>query len=386
MNAKEFLIVTRCFWPQCGHTELALADLARNLHSVGHHVTIATVHWSRQWSANIEFHGIPVMRVSKPVIGPWGTFRYARLLAKRLSDRTYDAVIVAGAGDEAASTLRCIDKMIPVIVRLDDRSFDPRQTHLSRKQIECCLNADALVATSQTIADRLGQFDQMPEMHVIPDGIRTENRRLSSETNKKLARQALSLAHPVLQIEPNQPLVISFSPFERRSGLDQLVKIWPEVLRRLPESKLWLVGDGPEASKVWQTIVSLDLAHSVVMPGYFDNMLDLFDAADLYIHPSAPEASIDGLLRAISGGLPFLTTAADEILQFSPLETHQELGTAGNWSRAILDQLIDLDLRLRNQNETLREIVQQHYCPRQQLEQYLSLVHSISSDQVSVAK
>lgn len=47
MNSKDILIVTRCFWPQSGLTELAISDLALNLKSAGHSVTIATVRWLR---------------------------------------------------------------------------------------------------------------------------------------------------------------------------------------------------------------------------------------------------------------------------------------------------------------------------------------------------
>ena len=140
MKRKDILIVARCFWPQCGLTELAISDLALNLKAVGHTVTIATVRWSRQWSESIEYHGIPVVRFSKPVNGPWSSFRYARSLSKHLACKSYDAVIVSGVGDEAAAAVRCVDEMTPVIIRLDN-SLCGVSKSLHRKHIECCLGA-----------------------------------------------------------------------------------------------------------------------------------------------------------------------------------------------------------------------------------------------------
>ena len=386
MNSKDILIVTRCFWPQSGLTELAISDLAINLKAAGHSVTIATVRWLRQWSEKIEYHGIPVVRFAKPVHGPWSSFRYARLLSKHLSTKSYDAVIVSGVGDEAAAAIRCVDELTPVIIRLDD-NLSGVNGSFHRKHIECCLSADAVVANSHQVASQLNRIEEMPPVCVIPDGIRSQRNRLSSSVNKRQARHALNVAHPVMQIESNQPLAIAFVPFETGNGLVELVDNWTRVLKRLPKAKLWLLGDGPGSSQVWQRIVQKDIVHAVVMPGYFDNLNDLFSAADLYIHPSSSEVSSDGLLRALAAGIPTVSTQNDELKNLVAWYPLHQLDPNADWSRIILDQLIDHDLDQQQlKTAELRELICQHHSPEQQVHHYLQLMQSAITDQVAVAK
>ena len=386
MNSKEILIVTRCFWPQTGLKELALSDLAMNLKAAGHKVTVATIRWSRTWSENIEYHGIPVVRFAKPVSGPWSSFRYGRLLSKHLATKTYDAVIVSGVGEEAAATIRCVDELTPVIIRIDARSGSAINS-FNRKHVECCLGADAVVANSRIAANLLNRIDVMPKVHVVPDGIQVDLNQSERSVRKRQAREALSAAHPVLQIEPNQRMAVTYTPFESSSGLLELVQCWPTVLSRYPRAKLWLLGDGPESSIVWQHIARLDIAHSVVLPGYFDNLNDLFSAADLYIHPSPADGCSEGLFRAIASGLNFVSTQCDELNRFVELESHNRLSQTADWSRVILDQLMEPCLKDRIQLvASLQQKVCEHYSPKRQVASLLDLIESATVNQVAIAK
>lgn len=327
-----------------------------------------------------------MVRFAKPVHGPWSSFRYGRLLSKHLSIKSYDAVIVSGVGDEAAAAIRCVDELTPVIIRLDD-SLSGVSGSFHRKHIECCLSADAVVANNQKVASLLNRIEEMPPVCVVPDGIRSQRNRLSNSVNKRQARHALNVAHPVMQIESNQPLAITFVPFETGNGLVELVDSWVQVLTRLPKAKLWLLGDGPGSSLVWQRIVQRDIAHAVVMPGYFDNLNDLFSAADLYIHPASSNASSDGLIRALATGIPTVSTHVGELTDLVSWYPKHRLGLAADWSRIILDQLIDRDLdRQRTKTAELRELVCQHYSPEQQVHRYLQLMESTITDQVAVVK
>ena len=385
MNRKDILIVTRYFWPQCGLTELALSDLALNLKTAGHDVTIATVRWSKNWSENIEYHGIPIVRFAKPVNGPWSSYRYARLLAKHLATKTYDAVIVSGVGDEAAATIRCFDEETPVIIRVDNCTLGSYGS-LHRKHVECCLGADAVIADSPSIAEQFNRVEEMPRVHVVPDGIRS--RRVKTDSvGKRQIREAMTAAHPVLQIDHDQPLAISFVPFEAGSGLLELVKCWSQVNKRLPRAKLWLLGDGSQSSTIWERIVRLDLAHAIVLPGYFDNMDDLFAAADLYIHPASHGCSSAGLIRAMMSGMEAVSTSVSELQDFFEVDPQCQLGNPANWSKIILSHLVDREVGTqRIKLDAIREKLTQHYCSQIQVEQYLSLIESRITDQVAVAK
>ena len=385
MNSKEILIVTRCFWPQSGLTELAIAELAVNLKLAGHRITIASVRWSRNWSEHIDYHGIPVIRFAKPVNGPWSSFRFARLLSKHLATKSYDAVIVSGVGDEAAATLRCVDSMTPVIIRVDGNLLGV-QGNLHRKHVENCLGASAVVANSTQIASTFERVDEMPKVHLVRDGM-VPQKVVGDSVTKRQIREALSLAHPVLQIKSQQPLAITFVPFTTGSGLLELVDNWSKVLLRLPDAKLWLLGDGPGCSQVWQRILRHDITHAVVLPGYFDSLRDLFLAADLYIHPAATEDPCDGLIRAMAAGIPAVSTAVEELRGIVELDSSDQIEHGFDWSRLILDHLVDRDLEVQPQKTSaLRHTIGQYFSPQLQMEQYLRLMDSAITDQVAIAK
>ena len=114
------------------------------------------------------------------------------------------------------------------------------------------------------------------------------------------ARQALSDAHPILVIEPEHPLVVTAAAMDNDGGLLDLVSAWPTVLSSFPRAKLWCLGDGSHGPELWNSITARDLVHSIIMPGYFDDLEVVFRAADLYVHPLRTDAGCRGLTRAMS--------------------------------------------------------------------------------------
>jgi len=367
MNGKDILLFTRGFWPQCGLTELAIAELALNLKSAGHKITIATLRWSKQWSEKIDFHGIPVIRFARPVYGPWNWFRYGNLFSRQLSTTSYDAVIVSGASDETAAVIRCMDEAIPVIMRWDAQLCGPG-TSFHRKHVECCLRADAIVANCQAVADFISGNEDMPRVRVVRDGIHVHRKRIPESVYKRRVREALGVAHPILQTRTNEPLAITFVPFVRGSGLLKLVENWARVLSRLPQAKLWLLGDGPESSQLWHAIAKLNLA-------------------DLFIHPADQSVPSDGLVRALAAGVPVVSTDVPELNQLIDLEPHCRLDLGVDWSQAILNQLIDRSLGVPcSKVVARREAICRYFSPQQQVQQFMKLVESGSANQVSVVK
>lgn len=387
MRPQDLLIVTRRFWPHCGLTEMALSDLARNLKDAGHNVTVATIKWSRDWSDRVHFHDIPVIRFTRPLTGPWSSFRYARSLAKHLAAKNYDGIIASGLGEEATAAARCADDMTAVVVRVDD-ALDGVAGQLHRKHVETCLATDAVITNSLAVAQRLTGLDQMPCVSVIPDGIRIRTDELPSNEDRLNIRAALSFAHPVLKIEPDQPLAVSCVRMNPGCGLSELVQAWPQVLARFPGARLWLMGDGPQAASIWQQIIRLDLVHSVMMPGFFDELDDLLIAADLYVHPCQDIQSGEGLLRAMAVGTPVIATADDWTESFLISGDNGQLVPAGNSAAlaySILRWLTDRDDR-RNIGIRAMRTIANIFPPSEQADKYLELLSTPTRKTVAAAK
>ncbi len=163
---------------------------------------------------------------------------------------------------------------------------------------------------------------------------------------------------------------------EDRGTID-LVDSWKHVLSYVPGAKLWLLGDGTMGSQIWQRIVGLNLVHSVIMPGYFDDLEDLFFAADLYVHPGRTEAFCECLPRAMATGLPPIVTDTrwvramirpDHNAWVVPRQNPQAM------AEAIVHAIQHSDVR-KTLGEQAKAAVEAEFCPDRQIQQYIALLN-----------
>ena len=378
---KDLLIVTRRFWPYSGLTEIALAELAQNFQAFGHRVTIASLRWAKDWCEEFDFCGIRVVRFGRPVAGPWSSFRYSRALGRHLKLNDYDAVIVSGLGDEALAATRTVNEETPVVLHIDE-GFDGVFGSIHRKHIETCLAADAAVANSPAVASFLRGYSEMPELSVVPMGIRRSENSIGPKVGRGEIRECLTKTHPVLRVERDQLLVVACSRMNHECGLTQVVEAWPQVLRQTPGAKLWLIGEGRSTGKVWESIIKLDLAHSVILPGNFDNLDEIFAAADLYVHADGPSQTGDGLLRAMASGIPAVCVRNRWTSQFiehgrNGLLVDPSLSNADLWAKAVADAWSDEHWR-SEAGRLAASTIGPQCLPQTQVNQYLALLAKFS--------
>ena len=369
MNPLRLLIVTLRFWPMAGPIEMAVGDLASTLKSLGHDIEIITARWGKGWPGHFLIREIPVHRIARPSGGPWGSYRFQRALT-RFIDRSFDdgnpfdGILVFGLGQETENILRLVrgrNASTRVVTRVDPNINPYHQwSHNANRRVLFGLDkADGIVADSELTADFLVRFGvKQEQIEVIHDGVpigeldiagdvlprpRTRARQIS-------ARRALSDAHPVLSIDPDQQLVVSAASMSRNGGLVDLVKAWATVIKSYPLAKLWLLGDGNYGQQVWNAITSRELVHSVIMPGYFDDLQEVFEAADLYVHPYRTDASCNGLTKAMANGLCPVATLGRFSDKFVKKNVSGIVTVSGNskaLAEAILHGLRDASLRTR---------------------------------------
>lgn len=116
-------------------------------------------------------------------------------------------------------------------------------------------------------------------------------------------------------IPPGAPLAVCVSRLVPRKGQDLLVEAWPQVLARLPEARLLLVGTGGLARLLKRRISALGLDRAVVLAGEvpWADLPACYSAADLFAMPCRTRLGgldVEGLgivyLEAQACGLPVL--------------------------------------------------------------------------------
>lgn len=105
-----------------------------------------------------------------------------------------------------------------------------------------------------------------------------------------------------------RPTLLCVARLYRRKGVDRLIAdAWPLVLRKIPEARLLVAGDGLEFGRLCALVRERGLASSVEMLGHVPPgaaLAPLYRAADVFCLPSMQENFGVVLLEAMAAGLP----------------------------------------------------------------------------------
>ena len=107
----------------------------------------------------------------------------------------------------------------------------------------------------------------------------------------------------------DSPVVVCVGRLIRSKGIFDLLRAWRPIVDVWPLAKLWFIGDGSDRDKLYDAVLDDDLRNNVMMPGTFDDIEDLLQAADLCVLPAHEEsASSMALLEALAAGIPLVAT------------------------------------------------------------------------------
>jgi len=324
-------MITRRFWPLVGGGEMVMANLACEFKKLGAQPTILTAQWDPSWPLQIEHREIPVQRLSNPARRGWGTYVYMDALSRWLQNNAsqYDAVLVSMLKHSAYSAVGACKKLgHPVMLRIEGGGETGdcawHETARFGKRIHRrCQQAAAIVTPSQATYDEASAAGfKSSTLHHIPNGVATER---SSVVDKATIRQRLHEINHDLSCDPDTKIALFTGRLTRKKGLFELVSAWQSVAERIPNSQLWLIGEGPDRDQLFDKIRDLDLVGRVVMPGTFDAVDDFLAAADAFTLPSYTEGLSLSLLEAMAHRLPVIASNIDGNRQIIVDGTHGRL-------------------------------------------------------------
>ena len=106
------------------------------------------------------------------------------------------------------------------------------------------------------------------------------------------------------------PIIISNRNWERIYGVDTVLKGFALALKKAPETRLLLLGDGSIASHINQVIKDLHIEHVVCLTGRVPQhqMAEYLSLADLYVSGSYKDGTSVSMLEAMACGIPPIVT------------------------------------------------------------------------------
>jgi glycosyltransferase involved in cell wall biosynthesis len=160
----------------------------------------------------------------------------------------------------------------------------------------------AVFAVSRQIEARCRQVGLPGErVHWIPGA--ADLPRFGGAAGGQAIRQEFALGEA--------PVVVSVARFAANRGHEQLLAGFGQLLGRLPEARLLLVGKGERRERLEQLVAELGLGHRVIFTGYRDRDLpQVLAAADCFaLMAAGSDESCRAALEAMAAGRPVVARA-----------------------------------------------------------------------------
>lgn len=159
-------------------------------------------------------------------------------------------------------------------------------------------NADCITAVSNELKNKISDLGCKKNIEVIPMGINTEIFKPSYDSKLKSI------------IGVNGFMVLFVGIFNEVKGIEYLLGAMPEVVDKIPDCKLVLVGDGDIKEKLKILCRELKIENHVVFIGYVsqNELPKYYSSADVVVLPSISEGSPLVLPEALSCGAFVITS------------------------------------------------------------------------------
>jgi Glycosyl transferases group 1 len=170
-----------------------------------------------------------------------------------------------------------------------------------------------------------------------------ETRRLLSPAMQRKAMLFLELGLSPAQIgtprrpRPGPPRLLFAGRLLYWKGAHILLRAFADVLRRMPDARLTIVGKGPESGRLHAEAAALRLADNVEFIPWLPQprLFELYESHDLFVFPSLHDSSGNVVIEALSRGLPVVCLDLGGPAQIVTPACGIVVGTAGRGTAAV---------------------------------------------------
>jgi phosphatidyl-myo-inositol dimannoside synthase len=306
---KKILLVTNDFGPRTGGIETFVIGLLERI--TGHEVTVftsqqgETSEYDQQW---LDKFGVRVIRDRSKILLP--SWRVTRAVKKVVESHNIEIVVFGAAAPLALMSSALRKSGVKKIIALTHghevwwAKIFPFNIAIKRigKGVDhlTYLGEFTRQAISKALTDK-----SIKEMVKIAPGIDTAHFIPQPDGMQK--RKELGLQ--------DKKIIISVGRLVHRKGQDKLIEAMPDVLRKIPNAHLLIVGEGPYKNHLEKLVNKLSLKENITFAGriMYDRLPSYLSAADLFAMPSRSRffgLEVEGLgivyLEASACGIPVL--------------------------------------------------------------------------------
>jgi len=165
---------------------------------------------------------------------------------------------------------------------------------------------DRLVLVCQSDLRRARRYRLAPEgkMTVILNGLDVRPMAKAAD----LARRRSELGWT-----PGRPVVGTIARLHRQKGISHLLQASRRILKAVPETRIVVVGDGPQSDRMRRDALRLGLGERCLFLGAREDATALLALFDIFVLPSLWEGLPFVLVEAAALGKPIVATAVDGV-------------------------------------------------------------------------
>jgi len=281
--------------------------LSRELKERGHFAVVGFLEYPPGWlEEKFRSLGIAVLKINREN----GTLAFIKKVRGAIS--TYDLNIVHATFYPFYSPLLIVATIGRgcKLIYSDQESRDSRPFRGFQGLFRFLRNRfyqtfiDAIIADAQfikecQIRDHFTKADKVP---VIYNGVNlTRFRRGDSAQRSEFLKK--------FKISPESFVIATIAQCIWQKGLNYLINAAAMIVKERPNSMFFIIGDGPERSKLEQQAVSLNLRDNIIFTGPRVDTESFLSAADVFVLLSVWEEAFSfSLLEAMASGCPIVAT------------------------------------------------------------------------------
>lgn len=265
----------------------------------------------------------------------WCMWHGIRRTASRIVDRFRPDVVVGYWTYPDAAVAAKVARLagvpcVGIVGGSDVLSIDPAAPGRAGRRVQQVLQSlDSLAAVSDSIKDHITALGTAPDkVHVLPSAV---DRSVFCPGSREAARRRLG-------IPPSAQVLVWVGRMVPVKELDALIDAVRALDGRIPDVRLYLVGDGPLRRSL-EAKAAATGAGKVIFTGRVAHrdLPDYYRAANVTVLPSAWEGMPNALLESHACGTPFVASAVGAIPQLA--QPHQDEVVAPGDSHGFADAI-----------------------------------------------
>jgi len=266
-------IFTDTYYPQVSGVVTSTIILRNELIKLGHNVTIITVTHPdmEQQEGIIRLPSIPFFLLPSQRVG----MIYSRKIMTKIKKLELDIIHTQtefSIGIFGRIVAKRLD--IPVVHTYHTMYEDyihyvshgimlkPASQFAKKVSKLYCRDCSAIIVPTIKVKEALEQYGLTRHIDVIPTGVNIEPFKRSNYDEELIINEKKSFG-----INVAQPVVLFIGRIAKEKSIDIIINSMKELIRRIPNCKLLIVGDGPERENLEELASNLGVEESVVFTG-----------------------------------------------------------------------------------------------------------------------